>query len=143
MVLLFDIVIIEFVAALRAELGGIRRIFRLPTAFIAAVQRCFCGLLGAAFRAELALIHRAAGAGPTFRLLRLRLTALSAELAIIAFGATGTVPTSRRGLGCGLGLTTFVAELASVTLSAALAIPSSCHRRSLLLLVLGLLPHLE
>ena len=59
-----DVLVVELVAALRAEFGRMLGVFRLPAALVTAVQRLGRGLLRAAFGAELALVDCAAGADP-------------------------------------------------------------------------------
>ena len=64
---LLFVVIVENIAALRAELRRMVRIWRLPATLIALEQRCSLRLLAAAFSAELAFVYSAAAA---FRFLR-------------------------------------------------------------------------
>ena len=84
-----DVLVVELVAALRAELGRMLGVFRLPAALITAVQRLGRGLLRAAFGAELALVDRAAGTDPAVG--GLGSAALHAEFARI-HRAAGTFP---------------------------------------------------
>ena len=77
---LLDVVFIEYIAAFGTEFRRMMGIGRLPTAFIAAVQRGSGRFPCAAFRAELTLVYSAAGAGPAFR-SRLRSAAFRAEFA--------------------------------------------------------------
>lgn len=57
---LFYIALIKFITAFRAEFGRILRIFRLPAAFITAVQWLRSRFFRAAFRAEPTLIYSTA-----------------------------------------------------------------------------------
>ena len=75
------VVSVENVAALGAELGGIVRVFGSPAALVALVERCACGLGLAAVLAELALVERAARAGPALSLGGLGSAAVLAEFA--------------------------------------------------------------
>ena len=54
------VVIVEYIAALRAELRRIMRISGLPATLVTSVKRCTLRLLGSALLAELSLIHCAA-----------------------------------------------------------------------------------
>ena len=63
----YDVSVIKGVSALRAELGGMLGIGRLPAAFVALVLGYAGRLLRAALGAELALVHRTAGTGPAVR----------------------------------------------------------------------------
>ena len=92
-----DVVVVKGIAAFRAELGGMLGILGLPAALVAAVERLAGGLLGAAFHAELTLVHSAAAcAGPAFRLGGLGSAAFDAEFAGV-FRAGGD---SRFGFIC-------------------------------------------
>ena len=61
---LLYVIFVESVSALGAEFRGILGILRLPAALVAAVKRRVGGLFRSALGAELALVHRSAGAGP-------------------------------------------------------------------------------
>lgn len=100
------------------------RIGRLPTALVALVLRHTGGLRLAALGAELAFVHRTAGAGPANAVRRLGLAALRAELPG-GRGTTGTLPRSGRG---GLGLTAALAEFARVAALATGTGPASGSR---------------
>ena len=89
-----DVPVVEGVAAFGAELGGLGGILGLPAAFVAAVLGHSGGLFRAAFGAEFALVHRAAGADPPVG-LGLFGTALGAELSGGGGTAGGTGPASR------------------------------------------------
>ena len=88
---LLSVILIEYIAAFRAELGRIFRVFRLPAAFIAFIKRCACRFGAAAVLAELTLIQRSAGTGPAV-LRRLRLSAVGAEFACISALTALTAP---------------------------------------------------
>ena len=88
---LLSVILIEYIAAFRAELGRIFRVFRLPAAFIAFKKRCACRFGAAAVLAELTLIQRSAGTGPAV-LCRLRLSAVGAEFACISALTALTAP---------------------------------------------------
>ena len=62
--LLLNIFLIEKIATFRAELGRILRVRRYPAAFVAFIEGRICWLFSTAVCAELALVYRAAGAGP-------------------------------------------------------------------------------
>ena len=92
---LLFVVIVENIAALRAELRRMVRIWRLPATLIALEQRCSLRLLAAAFSAELAFVYSAAAAGPAILcrfVFRLLAAAVSAEL-------TGIVSATAAGPG--------------------------------------------
>ena len=87
---LLFIVVIENIAALRAELRRMVRIWRLPATLIALEQRCSLRLLAAAFSAELAFVYSAAAAGPAILcrfVFRLLAAAVSTELTGIGSAA--------------------------------------------------------
>ena len=95
-----DVLVVELIAALRAEFGRMLGVFRLPAALVTAVQRLGRGLLRAAFGAELALVDRAAGADPAVG--GLGSAALHTEFARI-HRAAGAFPSVCTGRGCSGG----------------------------------------
>src|SRR5699024_7718378 len=129
---LLNIPAVKGVAALRAELGGMLGVFRLPAALVAPVQGLSGGGLGTALGAEVPLVHSAAAALPA--LFRLLGTAAGAELAGI-FGAAGADPLPV-SLGLRLLGTAVGAELPGGGVAAA-ALPGVLLGR----LGLGLLTH--
>ena len=90
------IAIVKGIAALRAELGRMGGIVRLPAALVALVLGHAGGLFRPALSAEFPLVHRAAGAGPAVR-GRLGLAALGAEFSG-GGGPAGTPALSAAGL---------------------------------------------
>ena len=104
--LLLNIFLIEKIATFRAELGRILRVRRYPAAFVAFIEGRICWLFSTAVCAELALVYRAAGAGPALGLSSLLgLAAFSAEFAGIASVTTAAGP-ARFGLFLGLATST-------------------------------------
>ena len=95
--LLNYIVLIEPVAALRAELRRILGIFGLPSALVATEERRVSGFLFAAVLAEFAFVYCAAFyAGPAFLGFRFLLAALGAEF-------SGGFGSALRALPCACG----------------------------------------
>ena len=76
-----QVAIVKGVAAFRTEFGCLGGVSRLPAALVALVLGDACGLLAAAFCAELAGILCAAGAGPAAVIGGLGAAAFRAELA--------------------------------------------------------------
>jgi len=98
-----EIVCIKRIAALRAELRGVRGILGLPAALIAAVNRRSGGSGLSAVLAELTLVNSTAGACPALCLSGLGLAAVRAELSGVG-GSALACPCTLGGsrLGCGL-----------------------------------------
>ena len=116
------VAVVKGVAALRAELGRMCGVCRLPAAFVALIFGRTGGLGFAALGAELAFVHRAAAASPAFCRRRAGLATLRAELA----GDGGTAaagPAVRSGLRLRLFAAAFRAEFAGNG-SAAAALPA-------------------
>ena len=126
---LLFVVIVENIAALRAELRRMVRIWRLPATLIALEQRCSLRLLAATFSAELAFVYSAAAAGPAIlcRLVfRLLAAAVSAELTSIG-STTAAGPAALCRFRLRLLAAAISAELTGVG-SATAAGPGICCR---------------
>ena len=63
--MLSDVLAVKDIPAFRTEFRRVLRIVRLPATFVALIKGSALGLFTAAFGAELALVNRTAGAGPT------------------------------------------------------------------------------
>ena len=126
----FYIVFIEPVAALGTEFRRIFRVFRLPTALIAAVERCALGLFAAAVLAEFSLVHRSARAGPAGFVRRLGRAALRTELRRILriFRLPSALVTLIKRFSCRLLGSAFRTEFALVDCAAG-TYPSICCNR--------------
>ena len=121
---LLYVIFVESVSALGAEFRGILGILRLPAALLAAVKRRVGGLFRSALGAELALVHRSAGAGPALGVCRLRRAALGAEFTRCSCSALA-LPAVR-----GLRLRFFCAALGTefaVHCRAAGTFPAACR----------------
>ena len=75
-----NIVVIEGIAALRAELGNLGTLLGLVTTLVASVLGSSRRLLAATLGTEFTLVHSTAAAGPAVGIGRLLGTALGAEL---------------------------------------------------------------
>lgn len=127
-----EIVCIKRIAALWAELRGVRGILGLPAALIAAVNRRSGGSGLSAVLAELTLVDSTAGACPALCLSGLGLAAVRAELSGVG-GSALACPCTLGGsrLGCGL-LYILLNRLLCLLLSAHL-IQALCIETALLL----------
>lgn len=126
---LLFVVVVENIAALRAELRRMVRIWRLPATLIALEQRCSLRLLAATFSAELAFVYSAAAAGPAILcrfVFRLLAAAVSTELTGIG-SAAATGPAALCRFRLRLLAAAVSAELAGVGSTTA-AGPGICCR---------------
>jgi len=74
------VIIIENIAAFRAEFRRLSGIFRFPPAFVATVTNITCWCRFTAIVTEFACVGGAAGAGPLGRSCRPGLSAVGAEV---------------------------------------------------------------